>query len=377
MNNYQKTLYANLMALCSPEQEAFYYADQNWLDAKFRIFLYRLASYTEFLQPSALECRGHVFRINDAGEPLELVSIAPQKFFNLDENPFVMGLDLSRIEAVFEKLDGSLISTVKVSDDFFLKSKGSFTSTQAQDATVLICSPGYDEFYRACKSLVASGYTVNSEFCAPHNQIVLGYETPMLKVLNVRSLQDGSYLPWNEVISLFGKDAVAESYPLPEDPEQWIESVKRMTGIEGYVVHHSDSWFKLKTDEYKSLHGLVSNLNSPRRLYELIINETIDDVIPIIKDNAYLMALLNAETIRIRHIYVSTEALVTEFFNKHKHLTRKDFAILGQSEVPAQAFSLAMNLYVGKPLDMKEFMLRKYDMFKLKEEPEESYLQEE
>ena len=43
--------------------EAFYFKDFPLNDAIYRIFNYRLASYTEFLAPNALECRGHMFEV--------------------------------------------------------------------------------------------------------------------------------------------------------------------------------------------------------------------------------------------------------------------------------------------------------------------------
>lgn len=82
MNQFQQTLYNDLMKLC--ENEAFYYVDQKVDGKVFRVFTYRLASYTEFCLPNALECRGHTF-LMDGDVAVDLVSLPPAKFFNYHE----------------------------------------------------------------------------------------------------------------------------------------------------------------------------------------------------------------------------------------------------------------------------------------------------
>lgn len=87
MNQYQLELYENLMALCA-KSEAFSFKDFKLDTRTYRIFTYRLASYSDFLNPGALECRGAMFEINDFfGEivPENLASLPPHKFFNWEE----------------------------------------------------------------------------------------------------------------------------------------------------------------------------------------------------------------------------------------------------------------------------------------------------
>ena len=111
MNRYQNTLYRDLLTLVE-ESEAFYYKDFQLADRWYRIFNYRLASYSDFLKPGALECRGIMFEIEpEHGAPKRLASLPMEKFFNLNENPFTMGLDLSTIIDFELKADGSLMSS--------------------------------------------------------------------------------------------------------------------------------------------------------------------------------------------------------------------------------------------------------------------------
>ena len=139
MNVFQRNMYNGLMALVDGS-DTFYFADREIHGIIFRIFNYRMTSYTEFLQPYALECRGTTFAMKD-GEPYELAAIAFEKFFNLNENPMAMGLDLTTVVEINDKADGSFISSYMIGDELLLKSKGSVGSSQAVNSTAWIHLP--------------------------------------------------------------------------------------------------------------------------------------------------------------------------------------------------------------------------------------------
>jgi RNA ligase len=380
MNQFQKDLYRDLMALCGPEQEAFYYVDQKWLNFNFRIFLYRLASYTDFLKPGALECRGHTFRIDEQGNALEFVSMPMNKFFNLGENPFVMELDLSGITHVMDKLDGSLISTVKVDDQFILKSKGSLNSTQAQDATRLLDSREYVDLKSFCQIAVERNYTVNMEYMAPDNRIVIGYAKPTLKVLNVRNNEDGSYYDVKEVIpgGYADFDFHVNYHPIPEDPQAWVESVyKTLDDIEGYVVRMGDLWFKVKTEKYAALHKTKDSITVPRRLFETCVTGGADDLRGMFATDPVAVQQIDEMQEKVAKIYNHLHASVHGFFCTHRYAyndtenPRKYFALAAQADADIMkqgAFGLVMNLYLGKEVDIEGFMIKNYKKYGIKDE---------
>lgn len=373
MNQFQQTLFDNLMALCHPGQEAFYYVDQSYGSDVYRIFLYRLASYTEFQQPGALESRGHTFRLNPDGTMAALASMPMNKFFNHGENPFVMNLDLSTIEEVMDKLDGSLISTVHVSDDgeFFLKSKGSFYSTQAQAATKLLHSDEYFELRAFCIASMLYGYTVNMEYMAPDNRIVIGYMEPTLKVLNVRSNWDGSYIARDAYV-LSDKFRVAV-HPKPECGDTWLQSVyKSQDDIEGFVARLAcGTWFKVKTEKYCALHHTKDSITIPRRLFEACVNGGADDLRAMFATDALAMKQIDEMDEKVRKLYNRLHMNVYAFHASYKHMERKDYAILGQKDETTQSdgtFGLVMNLYLGKGASIEEFMIKNYKKYGIKDE---------
>lgn len=359
------------------DSEAFYFTDQIVAGRTYRIFNYRLASYTEFMRPNGIESRGHTFELDSNGDVLALVALPMQKFWNLGENPAVMNLDLSKIHRIMDKLDGSLISTVRLygsvnGSSYLVKTKGSFFSDQAVAARKLLDSPEYAALDYFCESMtVDHGYTVNMEYCAPDNRIVVGYEKAMLRVLNVRSREDGSYLSHDEILAEgCPPEMLVETFEAPSNPREWIDSVNRMKGREGFVVElTSGTWFKLKTEEYSALHKTKDNINSPRKLFEVCVYEGADDMRGLFRDDPLAISLINDMEALVAKAYNHLSAVVESFYQANKGLDRKSYAIKGQAELAADGvFSLAMNAYIGKPVDLKEFMLKNYKRFGIKDD---------
>lgn len=372
MNKFQSDLYNNLMALL--DSEAFFYTDQVVNGATYRIFNYRLASFTEFQRPGALESRGHTFMLHEDGSPFALVSMPMQKFFNLGENPLVMNLDLSAVHRIMDKLDGSLISTVSWNDgsrEFTIKTKGSFFSEQAQAAKKLLNTPEYAPLVKFIGDMTEWGWTVNMEYCSPDNQIVLGYAKPMLRVLNVRSMITGEYLD-EETILAEGcpKEMLVETFTPPSNVHEWVESVNHMKGREGFVVTLKDgTWFKLKTEEYSALHKTKDSVTIPRRLFEACVLEAADDLRGMFRDDPLSISRINEMEALVAKHYNHLSAVVDNFYQTNKELDRKSYAIKGQAELAADGvFSLAMNAYIGRPVDLKEFMIKNYKRFGIKDE---------
>lgn len=371
MNEFQRTLYRDLLALCHPGQEAFYYIDQPYAGQVYRIFLYRLASYTEFMQPGALECRGHTFLLGADGEATALVSLPMQKFFNLGENPMAMGLDLTTVEHIMDKLDGSLISSGFCPiNGMLLKSKGSLLSSQAEAARQLLRFSG--ELGAAVKWWTQAGYTVNMEYTAPLNRIVIGYQSPELRVLNVRDLFSGQYLSHDEILHLLPPRFVVGSVPVPADCAAWVAAAASLKGIEGFVVRlASGVMFKLKTEEYCALHKTKDSIAVPRKLFEACVLGVADDLRSILAGDALAISQINEMEERVAGIYNHLDAYVRAFYEANKHLGRKEYALAGQADgelMEAGAFSLAMDLYLGKDPDVQQFMIKRYKQYGITDE---------
>jgi RNA ligase len=372
MNAYQTKLYEDLMALVQ-SSEAFYFVDQESYGTMYRIFLYRLASYTDFCQPSALECRGITFQIEGEGYnafPIRLAAMPMEKFFNLYENPFTMDLDLTQIDMIEDKADGSLISTFTgLSGDLRLKTKGSLASDQAIAAmNWLNDQPNFES---ELQQLANYGYTINMEWVAPDNRIVLGYDTPELRVLNIRNHEDGSYCDRSELDPAVYPEIYSRWTKRVEtdDPVSFVASVPDMTGIEGFVVRlKSGQRVKIKTAWYLALHHTKDNINSPRRLFEAVLEEATDDMRSLFHDDPLAIQTIEEMERFVEEKYNHMVDTVERFYERNKHLERKEYAILGQEELAGTMFfGLAMNKYVGKPTDYKVFLKGKWKQLGLKD----------
>lgn len=369
MNYYQLQLYTELMALVE-SNEAFFYVDRVLDDKTYRLFNYRLASYTNFLQPGALECRGVMFDVTDEAE-VRLVSLPMEKFFNLYENPMTMDLDLTKVVAVEAKADGSLISTFIHNGELRLKSKGALESEQAIAAMAYLEREDQAEFKMALFYITSMGFTINMEYCGPANRIVIGYMEPVLTVLNVRFTSDGTYVDvfsapilhdemWDPI-----RNAYIERLDI-QDPVQFVSAIPDMEGIEGYIIRlDSGQRIKIKTLWYLTQHRAKDSINSDRRLFEAVLAESSDDLRTLFHDDPLVIQRIEWMEGLVEGWYNHLVDTVERFYERNKHMERKDYAILGQQELESLHFGLAMNKYVGKAVNYKDIMATKWREFGL------------
>jgi len=366
-----KELYNRLLTLAD-ESEAFFFKEDTLDNAIYRIFNYRLASYTEFLKPGGLECRGIMFEVDTVGRFIRIASRPMAKFFNLYENPLTMELDLSKVKRLMDKADGSLISSYLHNNKVKLKSKGSLNSDQANDANDYIQDKSHSDLLVVVDYLVKREFTVNFEWCSPHNRIVLAYDEPELKILNVRNDISGDYLDiWEHHV--WGIHPVMCKYRVnhfaPKDPVAFLAKVPDMSeSIEGFVCEMEDGmFFKIKTLAYLALHKSKDSINSPRRLYEAVLLEATDDLRSLFHDDPVAIRLIQDMEDKVGHLYNHVVDMVEKFYAANKHLERKEYAIAGQKDLDKKFFGLAMNLYLDKPFSYKEFMIKRWKEFGIKD----------
>lgn len=347
------------------QTEAFYSVDFPTEDpaVKYRIFHYRLATYTDFMLPNALESRGIMYRLRDGEEP-ELVCRPPKKFFNLNENPLTIGLDLhpDNILRIMDKADGSIISTfIDHNGKLNVKSNASLNSEQAAAAREMLKAD--DTLRDFCETETRGRFTVTMEYCAPTNRIVLHYEKPHLKILHVRSLRTGEMYFRRDYRSQYSSLFVEEY-----NTDLNLETVSDWTEKEGVVFQLADSGqlVKLKTKWYLRLHAALGTIRTDKGLFLCALHELTDDFLQILGDtNPALIARINYFRDEVSHKYNHLVQGTESWYNQHKELSRKDYAIKGQKELGAGQFHLAMALYSGKIPNYKEFVEKNYEEYKI------------
>lgn len=290
-----KSLYKNLSKLVEEGERTFISYDRVAPSGEFvRVFHYNYASYSDWLKPDALECRGVAFSVDKNGDMIELICLPMSKFFNLNETPFTMNIDFGSQQdnVIMDKLDGSLISSYVSKGKLYLKSKTSLISSMARESMNLLNSPEYTKLRNFIEEQEAKGYTVNMEYTAPDNRIVLSYDKKGLTVLNLRNRNTGEYLTAVD-FSESEQDLFVPTFQIT-DIEEAISGVKEMVGIEGFVIKLQNGlWFKLKTDWYCSLHHTKDSVNSNKNLFDVVVNQGSDDVRARMNDDAWAIDKIN------------------------------------------------------------------------------------
>lgn len=361
MLSYQEQMYNDMMKLVN-ESDAFYSVDHKLGGSIYRVFTYRLASYTDFLKPNALNARGVMFEITENGGFVRLASLPMAKFFNDGENPMTMNLDYSKVKSIMDKRDGSLISTFVHSDGSVrLKSKTSISSEQAVGAMKYLDKN--ERLKKFVEAFVAIDYTVNFEYTAPFNRIVLAYQQEELRILNVRSNKDGRIYTLDDIaVGLMTfSDLWVDHYPVTEDIIKTLKEDK--SDIEGYIVVFEDgTWAKIKTDWYLSLHRLKDSITNDYHLFCAIINEAADDLKASFAGDEFAINRINTMEAAVIPRFNHMVAEVTKFHAENKDLDRKSFALKVQAEMNGYLGPL-MVLYQGKTPDFKAYADKHYKTF--------------
>ena len=371
MTYTDKEHYDLLIQLTETDSE-FFYAEQILDNKVYHIFNYRLASYESFMNPKvadsyiALSARGIMFDVTDK-ENIKISSRPMNKFFNIEQGE----VDRSNMKLVgyMDKLDGSLISTYLHNGELKLKTKGSIKSEQAVAAMEWLDLPENSEMKNFLKfHTEKNNLTVNMEWTSPDNQIVLFYPESSLRILNMVNNKNGKILIAENIDkeNLVNKDIFVKSHKIPNmSLDNIIESIRNEQGNEGYILEFFDSEYnthlvKVKNIWYVNLHQIKSNLNTTSKIIETIIDETSDDVRVLFAEDKHFLdnitRLENVVSPRISKI----EADIEKFYSDNKELSRKDYAIKAQAELQPY-MSLAMNLYIGKETNYKEFFKKQID----------------
>ena len=387
------SIYYAMMKLA--QRDEFYFQDFDVVPGSdnpnvYRIFNYRLASYSDFQEPHAKECRGIMFEIDTLKDtPLRLASRPPMKFFNYNENPEAMFMDTKKlvkdIQFTAIKEDGSLINSymhyANDTPELRLKSRGSVSSDQCQAAMNYLEdfeAQGTD-FYDEISFLTQNGWTVNMEWCSNANRIVLAYHKPQLVIHSIRNNETGNYMSFSD-IALY--PAIHRNFVQINPPEfvkylqkyddftDILAEIQNEVGKEGYMVHHKDGCFKVKTNWYCSLHHSKDSITNPRRLFECVIDDATDDLRQMFKDDYYAMQLIKDCEEKFQPLYNSMVKTVEAFHLEYKHLPQKEYAILSQKmhQEGLGHFHLTMSLYSNKPLDYKGHFKKLWKKFGLLDE---------
>ena len=220
------------------------------------------------------ECRGLIFDRDG-----NLMSRPFHKFFNVNEREETQthAVDMSQPHVIMEKMDGSMIRPILVDGHLRLATKMGVTSV-AMDAEAWLAAQDR-RLKEWLRTMVDLGLTPLFEWVSPFNQIVLAYEAADLVYLGTRDNLTGEYAmdiscPFNTVTQ-YGSVA--------GNLVDYIARQRGAEGREGDIIRFADGHMcKIKNDWYVRIHKTVDRIVFDRNIVNLILNEEVDDVVPML-----------------------------------------------------------------------------------------------
>lgn len=339
MRNYIPTLEECIKLV--DENECFYSNFQVVNGVRVASFSYRLASYSDFLLPGALNLRGITYNA-DTGE---LLALPFWKFFNYGENPFTDADKVNewKIFISTQKMDGSLVYFFKIGERIFSKTKFSIDSPQACMGMELVT----DEIYGFIDGVLKEGMTPMFELIGPDNQIVLEYDENNLVFIGARHMKTGTYFgPDTFVLPSFIKEPEFYEWGSSEEIKEYCSNSNKME--EGFVVQYeNEELVKFKTKKYFNMHHLVSSVNTESSIARLTLDEQIDDVISILPDG--IKEHVGEVRDKVVRSYNHMMHSASKFYEDNGSLVQKEYALKAIDEFGKGklVFSVAMNYKNG------------------------------
>ena len=224
------------------------------------------------------ECRGLIFFPDG-----KLMSRPFHKFFNVGEREETqfMNIDMSSDHTIMEKMDGSMIRPIYSEGKFRVATKMGLSDVAIKcEKYVSEDQLGWMEI------MMKQNTTPLFEFISPENRIVVDYPKTELVLLAVRENISGKYL---DVEGLRGNTffPVVPTYGSVEgNLEEYITRQREAEEREGDIVRFTNGhMFKAKNDWYVRIHKALDRVRFDRNIVDLIVNENMDDVVPMMPEH--------------------------------------------------------------------------------------------
>lgn len=317
------------------------------------------------------ECRGIIF----CSETGVILRRPFHKFFNVNEREETQDhvINLSNEHAVLEKLDGSMIAPFFVGNRLIWGTKMGDTEVAQPVHEFVENNARYIDFAKQC---IEDGFTPIFEWCSRKQRIVLDHPEDQLILTAIRNMKTGVYTKqmWLEGWEKHWNIPVVRAFDPQSDMKEFIEYVRGLENIEGFVTRFSDGHMvKLKCDWYVQIHKAKDSLLHDRNIVDMWLNNTIDDVKAHLDQNdrdrldqftASLESWINA---RVKMIYNTRVAT--------RKMSRKDFAMGHANKLDQYSKSLVFRVWDE---EIDESMLAKihtmvYDLLKSKLSNNKSY----
>jgi len=293
--------------------------------------------YEKLWDDITIMCRGLV-----TNSKSEIVARPFKKFFNYEEHtPEEIPNEYFE---VYEKMDGSLGILFFYDGEWIIATRGSFTSPQSIKGKELLEKYNYNRLH--------PDYTYLFEIIYKENRIVCDYDFEDIVLLgmvhtksgdeiNIRNDQED--IRFKNMISNIGFRVVMLYKTWGEGYDLLQEEIPK--DKEGYVIRFKNGFrMKIKGDEYKRLHRILTNVSN-RDIWEYLKeNKPFDEILDKVPDEFYNWVKETAKDLTIKFENIDND--YNDIFNSINTINRKDFAEKAKL-YPHSSILFAM--YDGKP----------------------------
>lgn len=299
-------------------------------------------------KPLSTECRGIVF--NSKGD---CISRPLPKFFNLFENE---DTQLSHLEGknleILEKRDGSLLVPVLVGGKIAWKTKKSFYSEVAVEASKTIP----ENVVAFSRWILHAGFTPSFEYTSQFNKVVLDYGLePKYMLLAIRNTATGkqvNYQSLSEISNRYRIDLISLRRMTVQD---CLNQVETLENFEGWCVRDVASGFycKIKTKFYLRQHKARTQLRE-RDCFDFWLDDSLDDIKSSLAMDGFDLTPIEAIEHKAVGYYTDTEAKLNMILDGLGD--RSDFKSIALEFRGHPMFNLIMSSVRGKDVDIKDYV---------------------
>ena len=308
------------------------YIEGNKLD----FYTYIISDYKQFKSDNSFFMRGFCV-INDS-----IISRGLPKFFNINENEdWLLNEDTGPIQ-VFEKFDGTLIIPFIIDNKIFFRTKMDIDN-QFTKLALECLTPELEQLIR---EKLDQNLTPMFELISPLNQIVVKYEETSLRYI----------CDVDENMQIIPRSKPKEFQNICE-VNKYLEDIDN---FEGFVFYYRNRVYKIKSPKYVAKHRAVSNILNCYNVFELILEEQIDDIKSFIDNKEILNFISKIE----QELILKIDKSINKILNADYSLDRKSFALKYKPTTEGFIFGVMMKKYSGLCEDvvteLKKSMLKTF-----------------
>lgn len=331
-------LYERAKELITKDNSSYRYKVMEFEGHKYEFFDYLIPSYNKFKEDNSFFMRG--FCVIDE----TIISPSLHKFFNYGENSEWSDLDIfsGNVGATI-KWDGSLLIPFILDEEVKFRTKMDVGTPLTDLAEEIAKKEGYDTWI---KNMIYHNKYPLFELISPNFEIVVHYPTDELMYLGHYDFNDGDVFDCATNFILENL-SVTRKFMFDHSIDNIEEYLSKVENFEGFIFKDIETKkiYKMKADEYVALHKLKSKEDSNILSVKMVVEETIDDYIPKVKNNQEIYDRLLTIRELVGNDFKTNFSECLNILEKDKNLDRKSFAIKYKEH---KFFSFLINSYIGK-----------------------------